>query len=355
MADLEQTKADAVELIDEETEAASSLHPAARSTKDPKALDASKVGMMQQMVGLMSGMNKQDLTDWFAKTIAQFGPDKMPGAVDNSDKNHASIDMKPSHASINVGPKTKYPMPKLGVREDVEQMFAGEELSEEFKDKATTLFEAAINARLVIEQARLEEAFEAKLEEEVAEITEELVSGIDSYLDYVVEKWMGENEVAVESALRNEVMEDFIEGLKGLFSEHYINMPQEKIDVVESLADKVETLESKLDETIKENTELRRGLIESSAREVFSALKEGLTLPQQEKFAALAEGIDFDGDVDAYSRKLDMIRNTYFSGKKVESNIMTESFEEEEQPKSTPSSDPSVNIYAQAISRTVKK
>lgn len=354
MADLDKTEADVVEMIDEETEAASSLHPAARSIKDPKALDASKVGMMQHMVGLMSGMNKQDLTDWFEKTMAQFGPGKMPGAVDNSDKNQASIDMKASHASTNVGPKTKYPMPKLGVREDVEQMFAGEDLSEEFKDKATTLFEAAINARLVIEQARLEEAFEAQLEEEVAEITEELVSGIDSYLDYVVEQWMNENSVAIESSLRNEVMEDFIEGLKGLFSEHYINMPQEKIDVVESLADKVEALESRLDETIKENTDLKRNLVEATAREVFNELKEGLTLTQQEKFAALAEGIDFDGDVDSYSRKLDMIKNTYFSGKKVESNIMTESFEEDEQPKTISSSDP-VNIYAQAISRTVKK
>ena len=136
-------------------------------------------------------------------------------------------------------------LPKLNVKEDLEPMFDGEDLSEEFKEKTATLFEAAVSARTSLEIARLEEEFETKLEEHVSTITEELTSKLDTYLDYAVENWMEENQVAIESALRNEIMEDFLDVLKGLFAEHYIDVPESKVDVLEALADKVETLDRK--------------------------------------------------------------------------------------------------------------
>jgi len=341
--------------LEEETLAASSLHPAARSIADPKSLSKSKIGMMQHMMGVMNGMSKGDLTDWFHKTIAQFGPNKTYGVGDNSGKNQSSIDMHPSHAVSAKGPKTKNPMPKLNVKEDVDAMFEGQELSEEFKDNVATLFEAAVNARIIAETAALEEAYAETLEEEISEFKEQITSKIDTYLDYVVEEWMKENQVAIESTLRNEIMEEFIEGLKNLFAEHYIDVPQEKIEVIESLADKVEELETKLDETISENVELRSALTESFANDIFEELSADLALTQQEKFKALAEGIEFDGDLDVYTKKLKIIKENYFKQDRTSnvSNIIEESFEGEVEH--NVNVDPSVNRYVQALTRTVKK
>jgi hypothetical protein len=341
--------------LEEETLAASSLHPAARSISDPKALSKSKIGMMQHMMGVMNGMSKGDLTDWFHKTISQFGPNKTYGVGDNSGKNQSSIDMHPSDAVSAKGPKTKNPMPKLNVKEDVDAMFEGQELSEEFKDNVATLFEAAVNARIIAETAALEEAYAETLEEEISEFKEQITSKIDTYLDYVVEEWMKENQVAIESTLRNEIMEEFIEGLKNLFAEHYIDVPQEKIEVIESLADKVEELETKLDETISENVELRSALTESFANDIFEELSADLALTQQEKFKALAEGIEFDGDLDVYTKKLKIIKENYFKQDRTSnvSNIIEESFEGEVEH--NVNVDPSVNRYVQALTRTVKK
>jgi hypothetical protein len=333
--------------LEEETLAASTLHPAAKAVSDPK----SKIGMMQAVMGQMHQMSKGDLTHWFAATMAQFGPGKTYGVGDNSAKNSSTIDM-----TTGKGPKTKYPMPKLGIKEDVEEMFNGYDLSEDFKDEASTLFEAAISARLIAETARLEEEFEQKLAEELEVFNEEITSKIDTYLDYVVENWMKENEVAIESTLRNEIMEEFMDGLKNLFSEHYINVPEEKVEVLEALAEKVSELEEKLDETISENAVLREALIEDQARGIFEELSSDLALTQQEKFAALAEGIEFDGNLETYEKKLKIIKENYFqeSSSSYSSNIEEETFEGDIGTE-TVNVDPVVNRYVQAISRNVKK
>ena len=237
-------------------------------------------------------------------------------------------------------------------------MFDGQELSEEFKDKASTLFEAAVTARISLEVAKLEEQFEESLEEVRTEITEGLEKGLDTYLDYVVEKWMDDNKVAIESSLRNEIMEEFIGGLKNLFAENYIEMPEEKIDVVESLANKVEELEAALAESINENAELKDVVAESIRQDVLNDLAEGLTMTQAEKFFALAEGIDFDGDLDVYAKKLSVVKEQYFSKKSPTTavNIEEETFEGDVgTQQASVSVDPSVGKYAQAISRTIKK
>jgi hypothetical protein len=332
----------------EETTAADSLKPASRSGgEDPK----SRVEIMKTMIGAMAEMPKRDLVKWFDQTQALYHKGKDWGVGDKSGSNQASVDMKGGK-----GPKTRDAMPTLNVKEDVEEMFNGQDLSEEFKTNAATLFEAAVSARVVVEQARLEEEFESKLTEAVTEITEELTTKVDAYLDYIVESWMEANEVAIESTLRNELMEEFIEGLKGLFAEHYIEVPADKIDVLESLAAKVEALEAKLDETINENAELKNAVADVEKVQVFEELCDGLALSQVEKFKALAEGIEFDGDIETYSKKLAFVKESYFKEKTAPaaSNIEEETFEGETTT-TTSVIDPIVNRYVQAISQTVKK
>ena len=348
-----KNKVTKVEAIEEGTLAQDSLHPASHPVDDPK----SRIETLKSLIGSMAEMSKDDLNK-FAEVLSQFGPGKEHGVSDKSGANQSSIDMHPSHASHSTGPKTRMPMPKLGVKEDVEEMFAGQDLSEEFKEKASTIFEAAISARLMVEQARLEEEFEEKLTEAVAEINEELTSKVDTYLDYVVENWMKENAVAIESTLRNEVMEEFIDNLKNVFEQHYISVPEEKINVIESLAAKVEELETKLDEQITENKQIVSALVEAEKKEVFESYLSDLALTQQEKFKALAEGIDFDGDVEVYAKKLSIIKENYFSTEKkapVTTNITEETFEVDEKVSTVTSYDPSVNYYAQAITKSLKK
>ena len=274
----------------------------------------------------------------FNATMAQYGANKMPGAEDNSEHNRKSISMKTG-----------------SVKEDLEPMFDGEDLSEDFKEKAATLFEAAISARMAAETARLEEEYEARIQEDLSVFQEELTTKIDAYLDYVVEQWMTDNQVAIESALRNEIMEEFIDGLKNLFAEHYIDVPEQKVDVLEALAEKVNALEEKLDETITENTELKSVLAESNARSIFEELASDLALTQQEKFAALVEGIEFDGDFETYEKKLKIVKESYF---KNDSNSYSTNFEEETFEGDVGQHvaiDPQINRYLTALNRTVKK
>lgn len=344
----EHIEAEVEDTLEEGTMAADSLKPASKSVSDPK----SKVEYLTAIVGTLAAAKKDDLVNFFNQVQAQFGPNKDWGVGDKSAANQSTVDMK-----TGKGPKTKDAMPRIGVREDVEEMFSGEDLSEEFKEKASTIFEAAIAARTSIEVARLEEEFEEQLETAVAEINEELAGKLDTYLDYVVENWVEENEVAIESTLRNELMEEFLDGLKDLFAQHYMNMPQEKVEVVEALATKVEELEARLNETISENVEMKQILVDVEKEHIFESMIEDLALSQQEKFRALAEGIDFDGDFDTYVKKLSIVKENYFTGEKrapSSTNIVEETFEGEVGTE-TVSVDPSVSRYVQAISRTIKK
>lgn len=340
---VEDTEVTEDEEIEEGTAAADSL----------KTHPIGKADAMAHLLGHMNSMSKGDAIDFFHQVMAQFGPGKDYGVSDKSAANQATLDMKPSHAVAVKGPKTKDGMPRLNVKEDVEEMFAGEELTEEFKEKASTLFEAAVAARVVAETARLEEEFETALDEQVSLIAEELSQKADDYINYAVENFMSENEVAIESTLRNEIMEEFIDGLQKLFAEHYINVPETKVDVLEALAEKVDALESKLDEAISENVELRDIIAEEAKKDIFTDLASDLALTQQEKFAALAEGIEFDGDLETYARKLEIVKENYFSDKSVHaSNIIEESFEGN--IGETVNVDPRVGRYVQALSRTVK-
>jgi hypothetical protein len=334
--------------IDEASKAADTLKPNSQPAADPK----SRVEIMKTMIGAMAEMPKKDLVKWFDQTQSLYHKGKDWGVGDKSASNQASVDMKGGK-----GPKTKDPMPTLNVKEDVEAMFSGQDLSEEFKDKASTLFEAAVSARITVETARLEEEFEEKLATEVASIEEQLATKLDSYLDYVVETWLKDNEVAIESTLRNEIMEEFIGSLKNVFEEHYIDVPVEKTDVLESLAARVQELEEKLDEVINENSELKSSVVSHEMNDVFESLCSDLALTQVEKFRALSEGIEFDGDLDTYEKKLSIIKENYFKSteKAPTQTVVAEEVEESEASTDVVYTDPRVKSYVQAISRTIKR
>ena len=312
---------------------------------------ASKMEMMKVVMGEMSKMEKSDLVSFFDKVQSQFGSNKDWGVGDNSAKNASSIDAKGAS-----GPKTADPMPKISVKEDIEEMFNGEDLSEEFKEKVSTIFEAAISAKMTVEVAKLEEEYASKLDEEISSLEENLVSKIDSYMDYVVENWMTENEVAIQSTLRNEVMEEFIDSLKETFEKHYISIPEEKVDVIESLTERVQELEESLDQVITENTELKSAAVDTEMEKVFEELSSDLALTQVEKFKALAEGIEFDGNIESYQKKLSIVKENYFTKaeKAPAKTVVTEEFESEESAEPV-YVDPNVRRYVSAISRTVKR
>ena len=248
----------------EETLAAASLHPAAKAIDDPKAL-SSKTAMMGQIMGVMSGLQPSKMVDFFNQVMSQFGPGKDYGVGDNSEHNKATIAMKPTAV----------------VREDLNNIFEGQELSEDFKDKVSVLFEAAVNLKSANDIATIKEEYENKLQEEISVFSEQTTSKLDSYLDYVAENWMNENQVAIESTLRNELMEEFLNGLKNLFNEHYIAIPEDKVDVVQTLADKVSALEQNLDSVIEENVMLKNSVIAESAKQIFNDLCSDLALSQQ--------------------------------------------------------------------------
>jgi hypothetical protein len=205
---------------------------------------------------------------------------------------------------------------KKVMKEHVDALLAGENLSEEFRAKAETIFESAVNVRVQEEVQTLEEAYAAALEEEVAKIHQELSEQVDTYLNYVVEEWVKENEVAIETGLRTELTEDFISGLRNLFAEHYIDIPEDKVTVVESLGSRVEELEQKLNEQIDKNVNLSKEINEAKQVEVLMSACDGLTTTQASKLRALAENIEFTS-VTEYTQKIETLKESYFPANKV--------------------------------------
>ena len=200
---------------------------------------------------------------------------------------------------------------EVDMSEHVNALLEGENLSEEFHAKATTIFEAAVKTKIEEEVALLEQAYAETLEERVSEIMEQISIDVDNYLNYVVEQWIEENEVAVESALRSELTEDFISGLRSLFAEHYIDIPEDQVPVVEELSSTVEDLEARLNEEIERNVALTSALNESRKVELVSAVCEGLTATQAEKLKGLVENVDYTND-DEFIEKISTLRENYF-------------------------------------------
>ena len=213
------------------------------------------------------------------------------------------------------------------VEEDVNALLGGEELSEEFKEKAKTIFEAAINAKVAGIKEELEAQYQEKLAEEIEAAKESLAERVDSYLEYVADEWFEENALAVETGLKSEMTESFLEGMKGLFEEHYVTIPEDKYDVLESMVEKLDDMETKLNEQIEKNISLNSRLSESVADGILDQVSEGLAQTQKEKLASLSESVEFESE-DQYREKLETLKESYFTSKKESSAAKTETLSE---------------------------
>ena len=204
---------------------------------------------------------------------------------------------------------------EISIDEDVNALVAGEELSEEFKEKAKTILETAVRGKVVQIKEVLDAEYESKLLEEVEEIKGALNERVDSYLEYVADEWFTENQLAVEGGLKEELTESFMTGLKSLFEEHYVSLPEEKYDVLESMVEKLDDMEAKLNEQVEKNVALNRRLAESSADVILADVSEGLAATQKEKLASLSESVEFASE-ESYREKLETLKESYFPSKK---------------------------------------
>ena len=246
---------------------------------------------------------------------------------------------------------------EFDVSEDVSALLEGEELSEEFQEKARTIFEAALRSKVEeIKEgmvAAYDEAYEERLVEEVTEIKSALTERVDSYLEYVAEEWVTENRLAIESGLKAEMSESFLSGMKSLFEEHYVSIPEEKYDVLESMVEKLDEMETKLNEQIEKNITLNSRLSESVADGIFDEVAEGLALSQKEKLASLAESVEFES-AKTYREKLEMLKESYFAAKKAP-KAQTENLSEEVDIDATGHAPDYMNNYLRTLGAVSKK
>ena len=247
---------------------------------------------------------------------------------------------------------------EFNVEEDVNALFAGEELSEEFQDKARTIFETAIKSKVEEVKEQIQVQYQAQLVEEVAAVKTELTERVDSYLEYVAQEWLEENQLAIEHGLKTEMTESFLNGMKGLFEDHYVSIPEEKYDVIESMVDKLDEMESKLNEQIDKNVALNKRLAESTADVIFAEVAEGLAVTQKEKLASLAENVEFDSE-ETYREKLVTLKNSYFSesatsAQRDAAETVVESTQEQTTT-AAPEAGSIMEAYLQTLSRVSKK
>ena len=244
----------------------------------------------------------------------------------------------------------------IDIEADVQALLEGEELSEEFQDKARTIFEGAIRSKVGEIKEELQEAYATALVEELDKIKEGLTDRVDAYLEYVADEWFVENALQVEQGLKTEMTESFLEGMKSLFEEHYVTIPEEKYDVLSSMVDKLDEMESKLNEQIDRNVALNRRLAESNADGIFTAVAEGLADTQKEKLATLAENVEFESDTD-YREKLETLKESYFPSKTSAPKSTSENLSEEVSTDEVASVDvaPRMQAYLDILSRAAKK
>jgi len=243
---------------------------------------------------------------------------------------------------------------KVDVEQDVQALFEGEELSEEFQSKARTIFEAAIKEKVSEIKENLQTAYEQALVEEVANVRDELTERVDAYLEYVADEWVQENQLQVESGLKTEMTESFLEGMKSLFEEHYVTVPEDKYDVLESMVDKLDEMESKLNEQIERNVALNQRLAESTSDVILADVSEGLALSQKEKLASLAENVEFESETD-YRGKLEQLRESYFPTNASAPSTRSETISEGTEVDSPQQVSSSMEAYMQTLSRVAKK
>ena len=238
---------------------------------------------------------------------------------------------------------------EVDIDDDVNALLGGQELSEEFREKAKTIFEAALKSKVTELREAMDAHYEAKLVEEVEGMKGELIERVDSYLEYVADEWLQENALQVERGIRTEMTESFLEGMRGLFEEHYVSIPEDKYDVVESMVDKLDEMESKLNEQIEKNITITKSLSEATADGIVSEVSEGLSSTQKEKLASLAEGVGFESE-ESYKEKLETLKESYFktSPKRSDTEVLTE------ENAAAPATTDAMSAYIQALSHATK-
>ena len=300
--------------------------------------------------------NKIDATKGAKSATA---PTTKPSAASSDTQNHPQggtktmrEDEEQDEDFLEIEDEDTFADFKARMKEDVNALFGDDStISEDFKSKASTIFEARVIDRVTQIQEEIESEYASMLEEAVETIKADLTEKVDDYLNYVVEQWMEENQIAIESGLRSEITEDFIAGLRNLFAENYINVPEEQVDLVEELAAKVEELETKLNEEIETNIEYKKALTEAIKEQLTVEVCEGLTATQVEKMKSLAESVDFSTE-EEFVEKLETLRENYFpSGvQKAKVSHLQEQFEDTEEKKVI--HDPFISAVSQAISKT---
>ncbi len=305
----------------------SNKRPADKDQGDKAMPKLTRAGMISAIVQKLNSFGGSGVSDAYDTIFGKSAPN-------NSAKNMATIKPK-------------------GMKEDIDEIF-GEELDEETRDKAETIYTAAVNAKVGVEVARLEEEYEAKLEEAIEAYQSDLNDKVDEYVTYAAEEWAKENELAIESSFKVEVAESFMNGIKQLFEENYIDLPEEKVDLAADAVEKAEQLEDDLNESVKEKIELQKEIDDLKVKASIAEQADDLTLTQREKLSSLAEGIEYD-DLEDFNKKLEVIKENYFASKSESPDITQENDEPLEEAEEKAAVEPTMARYASAISRTIKK
>ena len=303
-----------------------------------------KAGMVKAIYDQINSMKKADLSDSFGKIMGSTLAEEDHMDDDDEDEEEMKEVKKLSKEELEIN-----------VKEDIDAMMGNEELSEEFKTKAATIFEAAVSAKVIEEVNNRIGVFEENYKKELKEAKEEhqnaMSEKVDGYLNYVVEEWMKENELAVEKGIRSELVEDFMTGLKNLFTEHYIDIPEEKVDLVDDLFEKVEELEQKLDESINDNVEVKKQLAEYKKEETLREFSEGLAYTEKEKLKTLSDGVDFEDD-EQYKEKIEVIKENYFPpATESQPQTITEEVVNNDSDEEEEKVDPAMSLYVKAMKR----
>ena len=297
---------DAVEADAEEVVAEEATEEVVEEAIEESATPKTKAGIINAMYKEMSKMKKADLTAAYEKFM---GNDDEDGDDDDDDDEE---EMKETKGKVKEG---------YDFEADLEALVSSDEtLSEGFQEKAATIFEAAVKTKVAGEIDRLEAEYTQHLEEETAGIRDELVEKVDGYLNYVVENWMEENRVAVENGLRAEIAESFMEALKGVFTEHYIEVPESKVDMVDDLAEQVEELEAQLTKATEDNIRLNESVSDFRRTEILAEASKDLAVTEAEKLKSLAEDVDFE-DEETFTKKVATLKESYFAKETVTENV----------------------------------
>ena len=313
---------------------------------------STKMGMINAMMKKMGGMNKDAVEMMYS--MAMKPASEMMKMKETMGKQPMMSMKKPKMEETEY----KVTAADVDVKDDVKALFGEEDLSEEFKEKAATIFETAVVTKINEHIENYKSTINESFAEDTQAIKDELSEKMDTYLDYVVEEWAKDNELAIEQGLKAELTEDFMSGLKNLFEDHYIDIPETKVDVVEELAAKNEELQSQLNAEMEKNMEAKKAIEENDQQKIIDTVTEGLAETQKEKFQTLAEGVEFK-DKESFQKKLSIIKESYFSvdnDKEVADLVgeTDEPLDEEAKPEGS-SLDPKMAGYAAAISRSLKK